>query len=118
MRAFDPDSRNHHDERWEFVTSDHILRPLAVIAGCLFLASLVPPGLVALVLRDLLGAAALGLLVAALFRGQALFAPVFTLWDEAAVLCALSLLVGLVVDPAAADAAMEQWAAANGTTGS
>lgn len=72
--------------------AEHLVRWGVTAALCLFLASLYPPEAVAVMLGSFLLLAALGAATAASLRGEPLFAPHFTRWDEAAASAALGLL--------------------------
>ncbi|GAB4224013.1 MAG: hypothetical protein Tsb0032_27710 [Kiloniellaceae bacterium] len=76
-------------------------------SSCLALASLVPPMLVAPVLRELLLFAAAAVSVTGLLRGEALSLRQFNRQDVALVLLFLALIAGFFIDHAAL-AAMTQ----------
>ena len=65
-------------------------------AMCLAFASFAPLPVVPFLLAELLRMAALGSTVEALLRGEAVFSPHLTAWDQAALLLAASLLLRLV----------------------
>ena len=81
-------------------------------AGCLALASLMPPVLVAPLLRELLLLVAVGVSLTALARGETLNLRRFNGQDAALLLVALALVAGLFVDPAALQSFVEAGAAA------
>lgn len=92
----------------ETITHPGLLRVAAIFAFALFLASHLPPVFVAAALRDLLFIAAAVTSVLALVRGDRVWAPCLTRWDEAAILTAMALVAGLFVDPAALQSAGQQ----------
>ncbi|AWK86010.1 hypothetical protein [Azospirillum thermophilum] len=87
IRWIDPE-----DRRPISPDAEHLVRWGVTVALCLFLASLYPPEAVPVMLGGFLLLAALAAAVAAGLRGEPLFAPHFTRWDEAAASAALGLL--------------------------
>lgn len=84
------------------------MRLAVMVATTVFLASFAPPGLTLAAISSLAFISALVIATFALFYGERANAEHFTRWDEAAVMLALSLGVGLFVDPAAVEAAMAE----------
>jgi len=70
------------------------------VALALFLASSLPPALVAPALAQLLFVGALGALFVAVLREDPLLTDEITAWDQAAILLALGLLSSMFADPA------------------
>ena len=83
-----------------------LVRLAVMIATTLLLASFAPPGLTIAAVSSLAFISALVIATFALFYGERAQADHFTRWDEAAAMLALSLGAGLLVDPAATEAAM------------
>ena len=85
-----------------------LLRLAAMVATTLVLASLAPPGLTVAAISSLSFISAMVIAAFAVFYGERVRAEHFTRWDEAAAMLALSLGAGLLVDPAAIEAAMAE----------
>ncbi len=78
-----------------------------MVALAFFMASVMPPALVAPALSSILCFFAMASALVAAFTSERLSADHFTRWDQSAVLMALSLLAGFFVDPEALRAALE-----------
>ncbi len=90
------------------VRNRHVYARLGiVVALAVFMASVMPPALVAPALSSLLSFFAIASGLVAAFTSERLFADHFTRWDQGAVLMALSLLAGFFIDPDAMQAALE-----------
>jgi|GEM_PF-1770008 len=101
--------KNGPDGDGERNPANRLLGVGLVFALAFFLASLMPPALVAPVLRELLFWAAVGGVVGALFRREPpLGASGMTGWDQAAILLLISLSCGFFVDPEAARQTLAQ----------
>lgn len=119
-RWFDDDwwNRREGDRREGAAETLDELRDMAVqaallVSACLALASLVPPVLVAPLLRELLLFSAAFVSLAALLRGEALTMRHFNRQDVALLLLALAMTAGFFIDPAAVEA-MTQSAGSGG----
>ncbi len=75
-----------------------------VIAVCAFLTSFLPGGLALLMLEGLLFWAALGYMTKGFIRGERWRSDRLTSWDQALIILAASIAVGLFVDPSALEA--------------
>ena len=100
MRMFDPWDWHGWDEGEGGEplgpNAEHLVRWGLTVAVCLFVASLYPVELVPGLLGVLLLMGAIAAATAAELRDEPVFAPHFTLWDEAAASAALGLLAWLV----------------------
>ena len=79
-----------------------------IVAVCVWLASLMPDGLLAPTLSSMLTVAALFSALLAATARDPLWPPRMTRWDQASVLLALSMLAGWATDPDAAAEALSQ----------
>ncbi len=75
-----------------------------VIAISVFVTSFLPGGLALLMLEGLLFWAALGYMTKGFIRGERWRADRLTSWDQALMVLAASIAVGLFVDPSALEA--------------
>ncbi len=103
------------DERPDKRAPDHqvhnrrVFTRLGIMAAvALFMASAMPPALVAPALSSLLCLFAVASGMVAGLTSERLFADHLTRWDQGAFLLALSILAGLFVDPEALRVAVEQ----------
>lgn len=106
MGFFGGDERRTDTPETFDVTFNRLLGVGLAAAAALFVASLMPAPLVAATLAQLLGVAALAAVLVATIRGDGLPEDCLTGWDQAAMLWALSLLAGRLVDPQAAQQAL------------
>lgn len=87
---------------------DRLLSVAVCAVVALFLSSFLPAPLVAPTLEQLLIIAMLASVLVASVRREGLPADRLTAWDQAAMLFALSTLAGMLVDPQAAQTALEE----------
>lgn len=85
---------------------DRLLGVGLVVALALFLASFLPPPLVAVTVKELLFYGAVGAAIHGTVRREGLSEDRVTAWDQTAMLLLGSLLSGLLVDPEAAAEAL------------
>lgn len=106
-RLTEPDDRQMTEEERGLRNRRVVFAFLLLCTIVFFLVSSLPPALIPPALSKLLTFASLGAATVAALRRDRLFAEHFTHWDQAAALLALSLLAGLLTDPAAVGGALE-----------
>lgn len=116
MNSHEPIYSRSQDQRRDPSIQESTLRVGIFVAVAVFLASLMPAALVALTLSNLLFMAAIMSSIVAVFVRDVPFASHLTRWDEAAALMGIALIAGAFVDPASAQAAIEELQMLSATT--
>lgn len=110
---------DRHDEKQNGITNpgDRYRKNIASLMGiglsfalAIFVASLMPEALRALMLEQLLFLGAFGACIFAMFARERLFEPKVTGWDQAALLFLGSVVSGYFIDYEAASAALAELA--------
>lgn len=107
QRLTEPDDRQLTREERGDRNRRALMSLLLVCAVAMLLVSGLPSALIPPALAKMLAFASFGAASIAAFRRDRLVAGHFTQWDLAAALLALSLLAGLLTDPAAVGGAIE-----------
>lgn len=110
QRLTEPDERQLSTEERGQRNRKALIGFLLLCTIAFFLVSSLPTALIPPAIAKLLAFASFGAAFVAALHRDRLFAEHFTRWDQAAALMALSLLAGLLTDPAAVGAALERLA--------